>query len=255
MTPAEPVHPTGAFVVCLYRPTHDVERMSAFLETLGLHRTVRRDVDGAAFVWGRGGMIALFQAEGAARPARSELTLETTDLDAAHRLLDAAGLSARFVSDTDFPGISVTGPDGRTLWIAESFRDPDDLGSDYPHHALDVLALHHSSDPQDAVSLFETFGFTARVRGDNEWLVMFADQTSGAIAIEGRRRTPEQGPIMVQLGLRTEESLADVASRLVAAGHPVGEITTLGGFPFLTVTDPDQITIGIFQVGPEIPGR
>lgn len=246
---------TADFVVCLYRPTHDVERMSAFLEVVGLHRTVRRDGDGAAFVWGRGGMVALFPAEGPARPGRSELTLETTDLGAAEQAVQVAGLAARRISDTDFPGISVTAPDGRTLWIAESFRDPDDQGSDYPHHALDVLALHHSSNPDDAVGLFELFGFRPIARGDNLWLVMFGDEASGAIAIEGRGQTAEQGPIMVQLGLRTEEPLAEVAARLQAAGHPVGEITTVGGFPFLSVTDPDQITLGIFQVGPEVPGR
>ncbi|NNG18725.1 hypothetical protein HJ590_03885 [Naumannella sp. ID2617S] len=244
---------TADFVVCLYRPTHNIEQMVRFLEVLGLHQTVRRDVDGAAFVWGRGGVIALFPAEGAARPGRSELTLETADLDAAEERLRIAGMRTRQVHDTDFPGISVTAPDGRSMWIAESFRDPDDQGADYPHRAIDVLALHHASNTDDAVGFFELFGFRPQARGDNLWLIMFANAESGAIAIEGRGGIAEQGPIMVQLGLRTEEPLAEVAARLAAAGHPVGEVTELGGFPFLAVTDPDQITLGIFQVGPEVP--
>lgn len=246
-----PVEPS--FTVCLYRATDHMDRMAEFLTAVGLHQTVRRDADGAAFMWGRGGMVALFPTEGAARPSRAELTLETPDIAAAEEMVTAAGLKSLLIADDNFPGLSVAVPDGRTLWIAETFRDPDDQGSDYPQHAVDVMALHHPTDPEVAMSFYEVFGFHPAVRGDNMWTIMFNDESSGAIAVESRTGQQGSGPIMVQLGFRTEEPLAEVAERLRAAGHEVGEVTQLGGFPFLTATDPDQITVGIFQVEHQIP--
>lgn len=72
--------------------------------------------------------------------------------------------------------------------------------------------------------------------GDDEWWRVWSSPAGGLVALHPS--VDDRGPRSVQLGFRTQEPLADLAARLIAAGHC--EVTVSGEFGGeLTVLDPD----------------
>lgn len=243
------------FVLCLYRATARPQEMVAFLEALGLHRTVAGDQDGTAFLWGRSGMVAVFDAASESGPApvgETQLSFETSDLDAAAAHLEGHGLRVR-VRDEEGEQRSggTTDPAGAGVFLRESERDAADDGADYPRVPIDVVAIRESRDFAADEAFFASFGFV-RASGDEHWTVLVGPGDAGAIGLHepwGERAgatTVEGLPALVHLGFQTDAELDELAARLRGAGV---ECRRAEGSAALVVTDPDGLELQVHRAG------
>ncbi|GAB3622047.1 hypothetical protein GCM10027418_01290 [Mariniluteicoccus endophyticus] len=249
---------TPDFVLCLYRSTGRFSETLAFLEALGLHRTVRWDSDGSAILWGRRGMVALFdakQGDGRAPVGQTQLCFETVDLDLARDHL--GGLGHRMVVWDD-EGEQRSGglqdPAGRGIFVRESMRDADDRGSEYERHPIDVVAVRESADFATDEAFFGGFGFV-RTYGDDAWASLEDPTDGGVIGLHAPwgapqadgERSPVGAPALVHLGFQTDGDLAPVAERLATAGF-AAEYAADGPLEKLVVTDPDGVPVEIHRL-------
>lgn len=244
------------FVLCLYRSTAHPRRMVAFLEALGLHRTVEGDQDGTTFLWGRSGMVAVFDAASDSGPApvgQTQLSFETPDLGAAEAHLTGRG---RKVTVWDDEGEQRSGgtfdPQGAGVFMRESERDADDAGSDHPRVPVDVVAVRESADFAADEEFFAGFGFT-RAYGDENWMALAGRGDAGVIGLHapwgedrGGATTTKGAPALVHLGFQTDGGLEPVAERLRAAGLEPRVSDRSGA---LVVVDPDGVEIEVHPAG------
>ncbi|GAB3696884.1 VOC family protein [Mariniluteicoccus flavus] len=248
------------FVLCLYRATADVERMVAFLEAVGLHRTVRRDEDGTAFLWGRSGMVAVFDAtagDGRARVGETQLSFESPDLDEAAAGLAAAGTKLTIWDDEGARRVAgLQDPSGRGIFVRESMRDADDDGAAYEHHPIDVVAVRESTDVARDAAFFGALGFV-KTFGDEHWTSLDSATDGGVIGLHApwgdpakseALAAPAGSPALAHLGFQTAGDLDPIAARLQAAGFAVAQAGD-GSLPAIEVADPDGVRIEIHRVG------
>lgn len=242
------------FVLCLYRATTDLERSVAFLEALGLHRTVERDQDGTAFLWGRSGMVALFDAahEGPAPVGETQLSFETPDLTAAADHLGARGTRVAVWDDEgEQRSAGLQDPAGRGVFLRESMRDAADGGEPPAPDAVDVVAVRESTDFAADEAFFGSLGF-ARAYGDEHWAALQGPGDAGVIGLHAPWGDPEPkrpagSPALVHLGFQTAGDLRALGERLAAAGFAARPADR--GRPVLLVTDPDGIELEVHGVG------
>jgi hypothetical protein len=212
------------------RFTADVPAMRAFLETLGLRSRIESERGGWVDMVAGRGMVALHDSATSStsgRAGETSLAFEADDVDELQARLDqarsdAAGDQDATVFDEAFGRVlSMVGPENTPIWIDERSKDlyGYKLNDAQPDRRWSVTPQLGVGD-QSAWSRFLEF-----LGGDNAELVRFG---------------PGAGELEVRLEFGTTESLADVAQRLTAAGHPSRQAEGV-----LTVTDPDGQTVRV----------
>lgn len=252
-TGADPATDEPGFTLCVYRHTDDVATMERFLRALGLHRTVFRDQDGCTFMWGRSGMIALFDASSGDTPATAggaQLCFETNDRDLAVSRFKAAGVTAVAWDEPPTPAAGVRDPQGAGIWIAQAYHDADDEGDDYDRHPIDVVAVRHSKDTTADADFFALMDFRRR-ETTAEAVTLEGAGNAGLIRLqpgEVAAATPTEtgslgAPVLVELAFESDQ-LDTAANRLRAAGFPVADLGEPGGAA-ISVVDPDGVRVEI----------
>lgn len=253
------------FVLCLYRNTRDVEQMVKFLAVLGLHRSGVRDGDGFTYLWGRAGMVALYDAssgEGPGTLGETQLTFDTDDAAAAAELLGADGTEVLTIDEPDSPALGVADPSGHGIRIKESFRDAADVEDEGAVEPVDVVAVRYSDDFAADTDFFARLGFLAGP-GSEHWRPLVGAGDAGVIglhpptgaapgSVPPQADTPSSAvgsPALVELALQIQGDLPAVATRLEAAGHPVEDLSARVHHPALAVVDPDGVRLEVHAVG------
>jgi hypothetical protein len=204
-------------VVRPLRFTADVPSMRAFLQTLGLAPRVEGAQGGWVDLMAGSGMIALHDAASSSTGGRhgdTRLSFEADGIDQLRDRLVAAGYEDATTFDEAYGRVlSVTGPGAVVIWIDERSEDlyGYTLHETAPDQRLTVSPCLVGASEQEWTPFLELLGVRRSVR-------------FGAPV----------GEFDVRLELRTSEPLAEVATRLRAAGYPVElEDRTI------TVVDPD----------------
>lgn len=253
------------FVLCLYRFTRDVERMVKFLAILGLHRSGVRDGDGFTYLWGRAGVVGLYDAssgEGPGSLGETQLTFDTDDADGAAALLRAGGGEVFTIDEPDSPALGVGDPSGHGIRIKESFRDAADVEDTGAVEPVDVVAVRYSENFAADTDFFARLGFRAAA-GSEHWQPLVGDGDAGVIGLHPptgaaagaapqQAETPSSAvgsPALVELSLQVEGDLSAVAGRLEAAGHSVEDVSATVHHPALAVVDPDGVRLEVHAVG------
>ncbi|HEY8791107.1 MAG TPA: hypothetical protein VIM10_18520 [Actinopolymorphaceae bacterium] len=105
-----------------------------------------------------------------------------------------------------------------------------------PVHGIVAMPLRFDSPVGPFADLLAAAGFDRLDEGDDEWWRVWSSPAGGLVALHPS--TDDRAPGSVQFGFRTEEPLADLAARLIAAGHT--DVTVSDEFGGeLTVIDPD----------------
>lgn len=249
-----------AFVVCLYRFTGDVEKMVKFLGVIGLHRSGVRDGDGFTYLWGRAGMVALFDASSGEAPValgETQLTFDTDDAAAAAGLLRGAGHQVVDVDEPDSPALGVADPSGHGLRIKQSFRDAADVEDEGAVEPVDVIAVRYSSDFAADTDFFATMGFRPDP-GSQHWQPLVGPGDAGVVGLhppapnsaEGTAPSSAVGtPALAELALQIDGDLSALAARLEAAGHTSEDISERVHHPALAVVDPDGVRLQVHAIG------
>jgi hypothetical protein len=201
------------------RFTADVPAMRRFLETLGLKSRVESEHGGWVDMVAGRGMVALHDSASSATGAKSGetgLSFEADDIEELKERLQAAGYPDATVWDEAYGRVlSVTAPVDAVIWVDQ--RNDDLYGYKLhdakPDERWSVTPTLQVSDRDTWQHFLETLG------GDSTQLVSFG---------------PPAAELVVQLGLSTTESLAEVEQRLAQAGYLP---TAIGSG--LTVEDPD----------------
>jgi hypothetical protein len=217
---------------CIVRPlrfTDDIDAMRGFLTLLGMAPRVESTRGGWLDMVGGAGVVALHDAAGSTSGAiagDTSLSFEGADLEAlAGRLTDAGWDDAAIWDETYGRVLSVTDPDGVSLWV-DGYND-DDYGFRIHRPERDVrwsvMPVRSTPEVEEYARFLGCFGLPPYVNAPSP--------TYGGHV--GLVRL-ESGPEVVRLGFATAEPLDDVAERLSGAGHD----PTVDG-PRLTVVDPD----------------
>jgi hypothetical protein len=223
------------------RFTDQVPQMRDFLALLGFSPRVSR-AESWVDMAGGAGMVAVHGAavsDSGARPGDTGLTFEAGDVAVLAARLTAAGFPDAEVYDEAYGrALRVRDKGGAVFIFGER---PDDL---YGYHADDprpehgIVSMPLQFDPPVGpfADLLAAAGFDRLDEGDDEWWRVWSSPAGGLIALHPS--VDDRGPGSVQLGFRTGEPLADLATRLIAAGHSdVAMTDEFGGE--LTVIDPD----------------
>ncbi|WP_299055399.1 VOC family protein [uncultured Nocardioides sp.] len=238
----------------LVRPvrfTDDVEAVARFLEVVGLGRESEADGGGWVVLSAGRGAVAVHSASSSdlgAAAGETHLSFVSAGLDALVADLRGTGLDVTPYDEAWGRALVVPAPDGHEIQVdtdsGESYGyhqragSPDDRTTVRPVWYL-PLELR-----DDARTLLGAFGLAPRP-GEDEWWAA-CEGPGGAV---GLHRPTDDSPVC-ELGLETSEPLADVAARLVAAGHPaeVGHAEGVG--EVLRVTDPDGRELEIHPAPP-----
>jgi hypothetical protein len=223
------------------RFTDHVARMREFLVLLGFSPRISRGERWVDLVGGAG-MVALHPArttESGARPGTTGLSFEVVDVDAFAARLTAAGVEDVEIYDEAY---------GRVLRVAGHGAEhvtfdehSDDLYGYHvddptPQHGIVSMPLRFDPPVSPFADLLAAAGFVRLDEGDDEWWRVWSSRDGGLVALHPSVDDRTAGS--VHLGFRTEEPLADLAARLIAAGHV--EVTVSDEFGGeLTVIDPD----------------
>lgn len=234
------------FTVCLYRGTNDVDSMVAFLQTLGMGPVLFSEHDpDLTYVYGKGGVIALYENPDRGRPGRAELSFCTNDYEAAYNLFESYDLNVVKAATDAVPGVTVTDTNGQTIWVGQAVLDRSEAQK--MANQVEILALRHSQSVAGDSEFFEVLGFENQKDGRVDWRVLNSDDPSGIIGLaEGTLPQCDDGQAEVQIGFVTSENLDQVAARMRDAGYFAGEVILDADTPFFTVTDPDGVTAGVF---------
>lgn len=248
------------FTVCLYRYTRNVEQMVKFLSVLGLHRSGVRDADGCTYLWGRAGMVALFDAssgEGPSELGETQLTFDTNDAAAAAVQLRAAGSRVVEIDEPDTPALGVADPQGHGIRVKESFRDAADTEDDEAVEPVDVVAVRYSGDFDADAAFFANFGFTAKDASPH-WQPLVGPGDAGVVGLHppgaehhqaATPSSPVGSPALAGLAFQVGGGLGDLAARLAAAGHRTEDVSAKLHHPALVVVDPDGVRLEVHEFG------
>lgn len=236
-----------------YRFSADPAAMIAFLEALGLVRSVSTEGDGYALMRAAGGSVGVHAASGSstgAVPGQTQLCLEVASVD------DVAGIEGVQVWDESYGRqAGVTDSFGGGIWIDE--RQSDLYGytdhDDPPRAGLFVTAVRYSPAFAPDVELFARFGLAAG-QGDEWWQPLTAadgsvvglHKPSGQPITAPASENPVGDNSVCDLGFETTEPLEGVRDRLVAAGYDASLHTDEVGTA-VHVTDPDGCHVEVHQ--------
>jgi hypothetical protein len=238
-------------VVRPVRFTDRLAQMRGFLETLGLQARVEAERGGWVDMVAGAGMVALHTAatsNSGARDGETRLSFEASDLDVLADRLRRAGFTDATVWDEAYGRVlSVTDPLGDPIWVDGYSEDDYGFRVYEPERdaRLSVMPIRFA-DPIGRMSrLLEALGLSSQppsrddtrspqrfdVWGGHTGLVALHPPLAKAQIIDG--------PAAVQLGFETREPLAELAERVIRAGHrdAVERAGDLGNA--LHVTDPD----------------
>lgn len=240
------MHDELTFTVCLYRGTNDVDSMVAFLQTMGMGPVLYNEHDpDLTYVYGKGGVIALYENPDRGRPGRAELSFCTNDYEAATDLFESYDLNIVKAAADAVPGVTVTDTNGQAIWVGQAVLDRTE--AEKAANQVEILALRHSQSVAGDSEFFEVLGFENQKDGEVNWRVLNSDDPSGIIGLaEGNLPTCDDGQAEVQIGFVTTENLDQVAARMRDAGYFTGDVIMEADTPFFTVTDPDGVTAGVF---------
>ncbi len=249
------------FTLTPYRFTDDVPRMVAFLEAVGLHRSVTTESLGFAVMAAEhGGAVGVHQAGSAntgAPSGETQLVFSVYSAEDAARTLRRAGLDAITWDESYGRHAGVLDPTGGGIWINE---EQDRYG--YQSHPVPpgggaaVSAVRYSSDMGADTAFFATFGLGVDGQADAWWTPLTGDavgvlglhKPSGNQSV--RRETPS-APLptvsLVSLGFETARDLAELATALTDAGFPA-EVVTDAAATKVHVTDPDGCHVEIHSM-------
>jgi len=223
------------------RFTDQVARMRDFLTLLGFSSRVSRAESWVDLVGGAG-MVALHGAvvsESGARPGETGLTFEVGDVDLLAARLTAAGFENVEIYDEAYGRVLRVGDhDAERITFDEHADDLYGYHVDdpRPEHGIVAMPLWFGPPVSGFADLLAGAGFARLDEGDDQWWRVWSSPGGGLVALHPSVEDRAAGS--VQLGFRTEEPLADLAARLIAAGHT--EVTVSGEFGGeLTVIDPD----------------
>jgi len=228
-------------VVMPLRFTDHFAHMRDFLVLLGFSRRVSR-ADSWVDLVGGFGMVAVHGAalsDSGAHSGDTGLSFEVGDVDVLAAQLTAAGFPEVEVYDEAYGRVlRVRDHAGAQLTFEERSNDRYGYRVDDPRPRHGIVAMPLRFDPPlgPLAALLAAAGFERLDEGDDERWRVWSSRDGGLVALHPS--ADERGPGSVQLGFRTEEPLADLAARLLAAGHT--EVTLSEGFGGeLTVIDPD----------------
>lgn len=233
------------FTVCLFRGTNDVDGMVDFLQTLGLGSVLFDEHDSdLTYVYGKGGVIALYENPDRGRPGRAELSFCTTDHEAAGRLFESYDL--RVVrSKGSVPGVTVTDTNAQSIWVGQRVLDRTEAQK--AANPVEIVALRHSVSVEGDSEFFDVLGYGQQRDGSDNWRMLASDEPRGIIGLApGTLTSCADDQASAQIGFVTTERLETVAARMRLAGYHAGDVITDTDAPFFTVTDPDGVTAGVF---------
>lgn len=246
------------FTITPYRFTHDVPRLVAFLEAVGLRRSVTTAGLGfAVMVAEHGGAVGVHQAgdaETGASAGETQLVFSVDSADDAARTLRQYGLDAITWDESYGRHAGVLDPTGGGIWINE---EQDRYG--YQSHDVApgggaaVTAVRYSTDMAADEAFFAAFGLARHGHGDEWWTPLTGD----AVGILGLHKPSGDEPpyratpgaplptvSLVSLGFETTRDLAELAAVLTDAGFPA-EVVTDEAATKVHVTDPDGCHVEI----------
>ncbi|MCH1866706.1 VOC family protein [Nocardioides sp. CFH 31398] len=227
----------------LVRPvrfTDDVEAVAVFLETLGLARESEADGGGWVVLGAGRGAVAVHSAASSdlgAAAGETHLSFVSSGLDDLVADLRGTGRDLTPYDEAWGRALVVPAPDGREIQV------DTDSGAEYGYHqrpgapderwTVRPVWYLPLDLRDDARALLGAFGLAPRP-GEDEWWAA-CEGPGGAVGLH----RPTEGSPACELGLETSEPLADVAARLVAAGHPAEVRHAEGVGELVRVTDPD----------------
>lgn len=228
-------------VVMPLRFTDHLPQMRDFLVLLGFSPRVSRAESWVDLVGGSG-MVAVHGAavsESGARSGDTGLSFEVGDVDVLAARLTAGGFPDVEVYDEAYGrALRVRDHGGAQLTFDERSEDLYGYRRDDPQPEHGIVAMPLRFDPPVGpfADLLAAVGFERFDEGDDQWWRVWSSPAGGLVALHPS--VDDRAPGSVQFGFRTEEPLADLAVRLIAAGH--ADVTVSGEFGGeLTVIDPD----------------
>jgi hypothetical protein len=248
-------------VVRPLRFTPDVPAMQAFLETIGLRPRIEARGGGWVDLIADSGMVALHDAATSAtgaKPGQTCLSFEANDIDALATQLGDAGVPDVTVFDEAYGRVlSCTDPLGDPIWV--DGRTDDLYGyrahaESRPDTGLSVVPVRFTDPRGLYAGWLEALGLT-RLGDLNESYVMYdaGDGKHGYVGVHYvYTETQSELPIVpgraaVHLTFATHEPLADVADRLVRAGHEDAQVIVEDFGSMLIVTDPDGQEVQVHE--------
>jgi hypothetical protein len=215
--------------------------MRDFLVLLGFSPRVSRAESWVDLV-GASGMVAVHSAatsDSGAQSGDTGLSFEVGDVDVlAARLIAGGHLDVEIYDEAYGRVLRVRDKAGAQLTFDERSRDlyGYHLDDPSPQHGIAAMPLRFDPPVGPFAALLAATGFERLDEGDDEWWRVWSSSNGGLVALHPS--VDDRAPGSVQLGFRTEEPLADLATRLIAAGYSdVAVSSEFGGE--LTVTDPD----------------
>lgn len=209
-----------------YRFSSDPAAMIAFLEALGMTRSVSREGDRYAVLRAAGGSVGVHAASGSSTGAthgQTQLCLEVGSVD------EVDGMDGIVVWDESYGRqAGITDPFGGGIWIDEHQRDLYGYQGHEgePAAGLYVTAVRYSPDVEADKAFFARFGFEAT--GGDEWWTPLRAADGSVIGLHKPQGEPITAPAadnpvgdnsLCDLGFETTEPLEQVRDRLVAAGY------------------------------------
>lgn len=235
---------TTAVTEIVVRPlrfTDHFAQMRDFLALLGFSPRVSRNESWLDLVGGSG-MVAVHAAAVSSSGAQSGdtgLSFEAGNVDLLAAQLTSSGFAEMEVGDEAYGRVlQVRDHAGAQLTFDERVEDLYGYRRDDPRPEHGIVAMPLRFDPPlgRLAELLAAAGFEQLDEGDDEWWRVWSSPAGGLIALHPS--ADDRAPGAVQLGFRTEKPLADLAARLMAAGHT--EVTLSDEFGGeLTVIDPD----------------
>lgn len=238
------------------RFTDHAAQMRDFLALLGFSPRISRAESWIVMVGGAG-MVALHGAavtESDARPGDTGLSFEVGDVDVLFARLKARGIADVEIYDEAYGRVLRVGDHGGERVTFDEHSDDlygYRLEDPRPQHGIVSMPLRFGPPVGPFADLLAAAGFNRLDEGDDEWWRVWRSAAGGLIALHPS--VDDRGPGSVQLGFRTEEPLAGLAARLIAAGHADVTISDEFGGE-LTVTDPDGQKVLVQPVPPAVRG-
>lgn len=239
----------SGIVVCPVRFTEQIKAMQAFLETLGLRPRIESEGGSWVDMVAGGGMVGLHTVETAATGAvqgETGLSFEADDVGELAARLTSAGVEDVVVYDEAYGRVlSCRDPLGDVVLVNERSEDLYGyrLHGGQPVSDLRVVPVRFTDPRGPFGGWLETLGLSLVGEADDSY-VMFAAGEGDHGYVGVHRVYADELPIVarpnaVQLTFSTSESLDDVASRLVDAGHADATVLREDFGSLLSVTDPD----------------
>lgn len=247
----------SGIVVCPVRFTEQIKEMQAFLETLGLRPRIESQGGSWVDMVAGGGMVGLHTVETAVTAAvqgETGLSFEADDVGELAARLTSAGVADVVVYDEAYGRVlTCRDPLGDVVLVNE--RSEDLYG--YRLHGgqavsdLRVVPVRFTDPRGPFGGWLETLGLSLEGEANDSY-VMFAAGEGDHGYVGVHRVYVDELPIVarpnaVQLTFSTSQSLDDVASRLVDAGHADAAVLREDFGSMLTVTDPDGCAVQVHR--------